>query len=233
MAQTERSYGQRWRYRSGNESFCEGPSRQTLAESKRFLFGNGKCGGASRDVCSESALPARCSSRADRIQPCLFTHHEGHETVRKNRRPWTRIVCRRGGTRTKLRRHHEHVVRFGIESQRSRSLLGGHVFGHAELVRRFLFHNSEHTVASARSESEPGSVVECSRVDSLADRRRGENLAAIGVDHCHHLVVAAHKQAAMLAVDREPAGLGAGRKRPLRFDFQLAWINRVEFALVF
>src|ERR1700693_3905501 len=25
MAQTERSYGQRWRYRSGNESFCEGP----------------------------------------------------------------------------------------------------------------------------------------------------------------------------------------------------------------
>src|ERR1700688_26279 len=38
MAQTERSYGQRWRYRSGNESFCEGPSRQTLAESKRFLW---------------------------------------------------------------------------------------------------------------------------------------------------------------------------------------------------
>src|ERR1700692_2516552 len=38
MAQTERAYGQRWRYRSGNESFCEGPSRQTPAESKRFLW---------------------------------------------------------------------------------------------------------------------------------------------------------------------------------------------------
>ena len=164
----------------------------------------------------------------------LLPHHQDHEAVRKNRGPWTRIVRRRRRPRSELRRHHENVVRLGVERQRARSLLGRHIFGHAELVFRFLFHDREHAVARHRRQK-PDSVSGSNAVASTPSPMAGvaRTFAAIRVDHRHHFVVAAHEQAAILAIDGKSARLGAGRQRPRRLHFQLVRIDGRQFALIF
>src|SRR5580765_7189000 len=126
------------------------------------------------------------------------------------------IVGRRRGTRPELRSDDESLMRLRIERHSARSLLSRDIFGHAELVRGILFDYREDSIASARRKGESPLRVEGGCVHAIADRRRGQHFPAVGVDHGHHLVVAAREQAAVLAIDSKPTRLGTWRQRPLR-----------------
>src|ERR1035437_8810619 len=73
----------------------------------------------------------------------LFPHHEHYEAIRNNWGSWTGIVGRGSRPGSELRRHHEHVVGFGIERQRARTFLRGYVLGNGEFVLRFLLDDGE------------------------------------------------------------------------------------------
>jgi hypothetical protein len=53
--------------------------------------------------------------------------------------------------------------------------------------------------------------VKGARVNPFADRHGGNNLASVSVNHRHHFVVAAGKQAPVVRVERQCTGLFARR----------------------
>ena len=143
-----------------------------------------------------------------------------------------RVVRGRRWRRTEFRRDREDIVRFGVERHGARSRLGLHIFRDAEFLRRVFFHDGQYAF-TARGERQSGFIVVGGCVDTFADRGSCQDFAAIGIDYGHHLVIAADEEAAVLAVEGQSAGLGAGRERPLRFHFQLVGIDHGQFALVF
>ena len=140
-----------------------------------------------------------------------------------------RMACRgcglfrgRGGWRPEFRGHHENLVSLLVEGEGAGAFLRLNIFGDAEFAGRFFAHHRQHALAAGR-EGEAGAFVKGGGIHSFADCGRGKHFAAVGVDHGHHLIVAAGKQAAILAVDGEAAGFLARGQRPARFHFQLCW----------
>ena len=103
------------------------------------------------------------------------------------------IVSRRCGPGAELRSDDENLMGLRIECHSARSLLSRDIFGHAELVWGILFDYREDSIASARGKGKSGLRVEGGCVHAIADRRRGQHFPAVGVDHRHHLVVAAQR----------------------------------------
>src|SRR5882724_5211037 len=88
-------------------------------------------------------------------------------------------------------------------------------------------------ITSVGTEGELLIGIKSVRVHAFADGWRGNHLAAIGIHHSHHLVVAASKQPAMLLVHGQPARFLARGQRPAFYHDSLFSVDAGYFTLVF
>src|SRR5215472_12795769 len=161
----------------------------------------------------------------------LLADYQHYKAVRKNWWPWMWIIRCRRRARSELGRNGVHIMRLGVESHGASSAFGLRVFRDAVFIGRLLLHDRHHALP-AGGKGQPGFIVVGSCVHAFADRGCRENFAAVGIDYRHHLVVASGEEAPILAVDCQSTGLGTGRERPFRLDFQLIGIDRGQLALV-
>src|SRR5580704_10426518 len=142
-------------------------------------------------------------------------------------------VVRRGcGRRPELCGYQVYVVSLLVQSHSARSGLSWHVIYHGEFRGRILVDHGKNAFA-AGGESQPGSRIKGVRIYAITYGSSSYNLAGVGIDYRHHLVVAAGKQAAVLAVDGQTTGLFTGGQRPACFHLQFVGIDGIDLALVF
>ena len=84
-----------------------------------------------------------------------------------------------------------------------------------EFLRRFLFCDCSRAIATGR-ERELRRVIERAPIYTGADWDSPDNFARLGVEHCHHLIVTAGKQAMMRRIEGDAAWLFARCDRPTR-----------------
>src|SRR5882724_11627113 len=93
--------------------------------------------------------------------------------------------------------------------------------------------NRQIAVTPVGTEGELFVDIKSVRVHAFADGWRGNHLAAIGIHHSHHLVVAAGKQPPMLLVHGQPARFLARGQLPAFYHDSLFSVDAGYFTLVF
>jgi hypothetical protein len=141
-------------------------------------------------------------------------------------------TLRRGGRwRSEVGGHGIDVVVPGVEGHGSCAALRRDCLDYGEFVRRVFMRDRDRAVA-AGGERHASRGVEAICIYPLADRD-GRNHSPIGViDHRHHLIVAANKEALVLDVNRQAGGFLAGSQGPGVQHFQGLRIERDELTLV-
>src|SRR5215510_7988274 len=115
-------------------------------------------------------------------------------------------------------------MRFGVERHCSRAAFGFQTLNDCQFVRR-LFSRDSRRAVSARGERELPGAIECTAIDTGANRNSCDDFTSFGIEHHHHFVVAAREQTMMHAIQSDTTWSFTRCNRPMRHDLMLAHID--------
>src|SRR5262249_14551517 len=123
-------------------------------------------------------------------------------------------------------------MRFGVERHCSRAAFGFQTLNDCQFVWR-LFSRDSRRAVSARGERQMPGAIECTAIDTGANRNSCDDFTSFGIEHHNHFVVAAREQTMMHGMRSDSTRSFTRCNRTMLVELMLAHIAYRDFVLVF